>query len=638
MKTNYLFKQSLMGIALLGATSAWAQTPQSINLVEIERPVIQEGASVPESFLMGWECAAAWGDYNNDGYMDLILAGMERRGDYEGKQTKLYRNNGDATFTEIIGTPFPHLASASAVWIDYNNDGNIDLFLSGKTDGEMAYSGLWKNVGNDEFEEVFWGEFDYIHNGWYTNSQRYVTVADFDNDGWVDIYAQGENGGKYAILYKNMQGTGFEKVEYPVNGTKPFLLVNGNSATFADYNNDGYMDLLTSGWVDNETHLETYYPNLNPDLGGRIVAVYKNNKNGTFAEPIILVGGQNGEVAWGDFDNDGLLDFMVTGRSDSPAANDWLDDIYRNNGDDTFTRMADPESGFMGSEISSIAWGDLNNDGYEDIAHLGDGKSVSAYLNNYGDQTFTQQELYFVTYNEQSGEYELTPRAHDRGTICLVDIDNDNDLDLFSIGGNNVTGKLMRNDLADGIPANQAPSAPTNLQATTADGITTFSWNASTDDTTPTEAIRYNLFVQQGNVIKAILPADLTTGRLKVNETLAPLTTTTYKMSGIEGSYTWGVQAIDNAKTTSPFTIFGAATALVSATAGSVKVTGTKGQVKISSDNDLIGNIAIYTINGIGVYTQSGEVNNTSVELPAGVYLVKVNTQEGVMTDKVLVF
>ena len=636
MKTNYLLKQASVAIALFGFTALFAQTPKMPDWVEIENPVTVDGSDTNESFLMGWECAAAWGDYNNDGYLDLILAGMSERDGIEGKATKLYKNNGNSTLTEVIGTPFPHLASASAVWFDYNNDRNIDLFLSGKVEGEMAYSGLWKNLGDDEFEEVFSGEFDYLHNGWYTNSQRYVTVADYDNDGWVDLHIQGENGGKFSILYKNINGTGFEKVNNPVNGEKPFLLTNGNTTTFADYNNDGYMDLLTSGWGDNEENIEMFYPNLDPDLAGRVIAIYKNNGDGTFAEPIILIGGQNGETAWGDYDNDGLLDLMTTGRSDVPIANDWLDDLYRNEGNGIFSRISDPENGFPGSEISSIAWGDVNNDGYEDIVHLGDNKPVSAYLNNYGDQTFSQQQFYFVFFNEDTGVNDLATGSHDRGTICLVDIDNDNDLDLFSIGGKNITGKLMRNDLSLDIPVNEAPSAPTNLQSNTENGITTFTWDASTDDLTPTEAIKYNLFIQQGDVIMTILPADLTTGRLKVNETLAPLTTTFYELSGLQGEYTWGVQAIDNTKSTSLFSVYNP-TLISDIKPISVKVTSVDNTICIDSDNELQGSINVYSISGVSVYSQTGSVNHTKIKLQAGVYIVKVNTPQGTIVNKTIV-
>ena len=683
MKKNYLLKSVIVMIAVLfsfSVTYAQEATPKVVNLTELLTPVIGEDG--PESFQFTFQAGAAWGDFNNDGYLDLITSGIYIKypefdldgepipnldedgneldlpdplydpdnGSLNGnwiRSTKLYKNNGDGTFTRVAH-PFPHFDTGGITWLDYDNDGNLDVFIAGRTN-DGRYSGLWRNLGPENdyaFEEVMQGYFQYMDVEGGNRPSRFIAAGDYDNDGWVDlafigrIDAEEHEAGRVVSLYKNYQGE-FDKVDYPVRGVKPFVKQNGGSIAWGDYNNDGLLDLICFGYFAGGGVQSEYYSGDDFSHGG-LGCIYTNNGDGTFAEPIIFPAGEDGEVAWGDYNNDGKLDFIFPHYSWWPEPNNgWRFDLFENNGDGTFKSYNSGEIGFgsNGTQSATVAWGDINNDGYEDFASTGnsvDGtQQVAVFYNNAGKLPFTKNYLLF--------DYDGVPTTgHLRGgTICFVDFDNDGDLDIFVNGYEdmNLRPHLFRNDLddAEGIPTNLPPSAPTNLKVEVdADGATVFSWDAATDDLTPPDALRYNLYVKQGNVTKMVLPADLQTGRLKVNETLAPIMGTTYKMYDVEGNFEWGVQAIDNGKSAGAFAKE-AATSIKPVKQAIVKVTGKKQAIEVKAANDLQGTLNVYSINGVNLYSKAGQINGTTVELPAGAYIVKIVSTEGMSVDKVMV-
>ena len=636
MKTNYTLKYALVAGAFLSLANVFAQTAKSPNFVENVSPVItgvdEQQNPIKEDFIFSFECAAAWGDYNNDGYLDLIVSGVSNNW---VKTTTLYKNNGDGTFTKVTH-PFSNLDAADITWLDYNNDGNLDVILAGKDDIGY-YTALYKNLGPDngyDFQEVFSGTFENVNNGGGNRANRYIIPCDYDNDGWVDIYLQGENeSGRHSFLYKNLKGEGFQKIENPVNGVEPFIQLNAGSAAFADYDGDGFADLVVSGYAQ-ETGS---YPS------GYTGALYHNNGNGTFAEPVLFNGTESGEVAWCDYNNDGLWDYFVSGVGANSNGWYWLSDVYENAGNGTFNLIPAQQNGMPSNkQESSIAWGDVNNDGYEDVLYMNSDPN-SIFLNNYGDQTFTKYELTYTEPVGGSSDADYTYKGNQwGGTACLVDYDRDGNLDAFT-SAYGFTPRLMRNTLGDGIPSNLAPEAPSNLSATIGDNVVTFNWTAPSDDTTPSEALKYNLYVKKdgSNNISFILPADETTGRLKVNEILAPLYKTTYKMYGLEaGEYTVGVQAIDNSKVGSLFTtahFIVNATGVANNLQDRVLVVTDKDQVRILANTSLDGIVSVYTLNGQEVYSKKGSVNNQTITLAAGVYVVKVSAEKNVLVQKVVI-
>ncbi|MDR0537757.1 MAG: VCBS repeat-containing protein [Tannerellaceae bacterium] len=628
--------------------------PKIVNLVDLVSPIAgQEGM---ESFPFLYLAASAWGDFNNDGFLDVMISGAshyELDGDSIGiphnnipegavsiKHTFLYKNNGDGTFTQVEHS-FPNFDTGGIAWLDYDNDGNLDVFIAGNTDNGR-YSGLWRNLGNGEFEDAFPGTFEYFDIEGGMRPSRVIAVGDYDNDGWIDLAFIGrKDGGEEArmvSLYKNLEGEDFLKVTNPVRGEKPFVQQNGGSIAWGDYNRDGLLDLICFGWISGTDDQKAYYTGDDFAHYGAC-SLYTNNGDGTFSEPWIFPAGEDGQVAWNDYNNDGKLDFALAHYSWwSEPNNGWRFDLYENKGNSAFTQHNSEATGFPGTQTLTMDWGDINSDGYEDVVADHAGPSA-VFLNNFGNGTFLRKDILFETADPDFPQLNIFG-----GTTSFVDFDNDGDLDIFINGKDdwsrqNTRSYLLRNDLdvEEGLPVNQAPSAPANLQATTDDeGFTVFTWDASTDDLTPQIALRYNLYVKQGNSIKSVLPADLTTGRLKVNETLAPIIGTTYKMSGIEGDYEWGVQAIDNAKNASIFTKKGG-TNIVNVNKISLNVIGHKNAVEVRAANSLYGTLNIYSISGANLYAKSGQLNGTRVELQAGVYLVKAVSSEGVVVKKVTV-
>lgn len=639
MRTNYFLKSALtFGALFCFMAVSTAETPKIPTFTDISSEIVtgEEGA---QPFTFGYEAAAAWGDYNNDGYLDLATFGNS----HGQKMGALYKNNGGLNFTKQE-VPFPALTAAGAAWLDYDNDGNLDLFIAGRLDGGRGegetptlYTGLWRNLGpegNYEFEQVFEGQFAPMDNEGGNKPNRYIAVADYDNDGWVDIYIQGmdEDGYRVAYLYKNYKGLAFLSQDTPVRNEgeeQPLVQWNAGTTQFGDFNNDGYMDLTCFGYgIGEDDYVRLYGKGFGYEQTGG--AVYKNSGDGAFAQPIFYAGGDSGDVIWLDVNSDGKLDMAVTGYSWFQGAG-WQGDIQLNNGDGTFQRFDPAATGLHGGQNTSLAAGDLNNNGYDDILYMegnpGEGVKDGIYLNNFGNNSFTKSTFSY-------------DHAYRGGTACLVDFDRDNDLDAFIIAYDDSDPqipRLMRNDLGEGISVNEAPSVPANLQYTVDEesGDITFTWDASTDDITPQAVIKYNLFVKKidGTII-SILPANIESGYLKVNDQLAPLTTTFYTLKGweLEKGDQYGVQAIDGAKVTSKFIVKTVGGNSISSVAQDNIEVFTNGKT-IEVTADATGTVNVYSVSGMNV--ANVEVNS-SVELAAGVYVVKVTTANGSLVKKVI--
>lgn len=635
MKMNYLFT---CAFTLAGFTQVSAQVQKPL-FTEVNTPVVIDGQNT--NFPMAYEAAAAWGDYDNDGFLDLVISGAVG----STIETLLYKNNGGNSFTKIENS-FPGLRTSNATWLDYNNDGNLDLFLAGRKSAESLYSGLWKNKGGDAgFEEVFAGTFPQINNTDGNRSSRYVIAADYDGDGWTDLYIQGRtNGGDkntgLSYLYKNINGEGFQRIEKPVKNkmgggeAKPFVQLSGGGAAWGDYNSDGFLDIIASGeGIDADKYDADYGYH-----GGYNGAVYKNNGDGTFAEPIEFEGAEEGNAVWMDHNNDGKLDFVSPGvRWDSDLSWNWRGDLYLNSAAG-FTKYNASATGLPGSrQALSIDAGDANNDGFSDILYLNATEEADViYLNNKGVLTtpmFTASPLV----------YQGGGKAQRGGTATFADFNNDGNLDAFLAAygdGEGAHARLMKNDLGGGIAANQAPGAPTNLKVSSGtNGIVMFTWDAPTDDTTPSAALRYNLYIKQGDVVRMTIPADVATGRLKTSEVSGLINKRIlYKVTGVTGDYTWGVQAIDQAKAASPFAMFGSGSGLVDESLKtSVKVVGEKASIRILATQDLKGVVNVYSIDGVNVYSESVQLNDTEIKLMQGVYLVNIISANGTTTEKVVV-
>lgn len=244
------------------------------------------------------------GDYNNDGNIDLFIT---RLGWYPGEGT-LFHNNGDGTFTDVteksgIGVWGPCF---SASWVDYDCDGFLDLFVPNNAGGVFdrhVPNRLFHNNGDGTFTEVtdeagVGGILPAIGSAW----------GDYDNDGFPDLFVSGMG---HAQLYHNNGDGTFTDVSLKAGFTDPAV---GSVCAWCDYDNDGWLDIVQYVWSEYEDIIHTMRHGHGPE-DGRPLRIYRNNRDGTFTQLDREIGidGCWGSMsgAIGDLDNDGHLDIML---------------------------------------------------------------------------------------------------------------------------------------------------------------------------------------------------------------------------------------------------------------------------------------------------------------------------------------
>jgi hypothetical protein len=345
-----------------------------------------------------------WIDYDNDGDLDLFLTGYKGSSVYFAK---LYNNNGDGSFADS-NIAFPQIPAANFSWGDYNNDGKIDLYIAGKDLNGVLSFWLYKNNGDGTFTSqdntgliaVFQGESNW---------------GDYNNDGFDDLLINGRpTSDLYSetYLFKNNGNGTFTKQ------TGIVLSPNLTSAKWIDYNNDGFLDISISG--------------ANPDDGySRATYLYKNNGNNTFSL-VSTIPNYGGDVSWGDYDKDNDLDMLISGCYS--ANTQFSSYVYRNDGNAVFTLQ---NSIALAAIAGHGAWADIDNDGDLDVTLSGStqtSQGVTKVYSNNGSGVFSEittipfVQLYYSYFN-------------------YVDIDNDGDLDFFQTGYNGSTPvtKLFNN-------------------------------------------------------------------------------------------------------------------------------------------------------------------------------------------------
>jgi len=447
--------------------------------------------------------SVAWGDYDNDGDLDILLTG------YTGyvKTSRIYRND-SGTFTDIF-TGLEGVWESSAAWGDYDNDGDLDILMTGNSYYGFI-SRIYPNEGID-WDPPFEYHIISLEGVHYSS----VDWGDYDNDGDLDILLTGStNSGMISRIYKNEGGTFTNYI--PLEG------VSTSSASWGDYDNDGDLDILLTGFSS----------------GVYISRIYRND-SGTFTDIVAgLEGVWASSVAWGDYDNDGDLDILLTGQT---ASSQNISRIYRNNSG-TFT---DINSGLEGVFGSSVAWGDYDNDGDLDILLTG-GSQISGhisriYRNDSGTFTDINAGLEGVRFS----------------SAAWGDYDNDGDLDILLTGMNDTKGnpvsRIYRNNC---LTANSVPAVPTNLSAVINGSDVTFSWDKATDTQTPQNGLSYNLYLgtatDTGN--KKSPMSNITNGYRKVVALGNTNQKNSWTIKGLtDGFYYWSVQAIDHAFAGSDF-------------------------------------------------------------------------------------
>lgn len=160
---------------------------------------------------------AAWGDYNNDGYLDLIVT-SHSLSIIENKRPSLYKNNGDETFTKVVGTPLDEYEKANMgnAWIDMDNDGNIDLYLSTNTSSaNTSQNMLYKGSDDGTFTQIV-TDTAALH-----PLRTYgISIGDFNNDGFIDMVNSGHSGSRPDGVYQNQAVTGNNWIGIQLKGVE----------------------------------------------------------------------------------------------------------------------------------------------------------------------------------------------------------------------------------------------------------------------------------------------------------------------------------------------------------------------------------------------------------------------------------
>jgi hypothetical protein len=331
----------------------------------------------------------AWGDYDADGRLDLYLTN-------EQGENRLFHNEdgvfSDATCCEL-GTAG---SSVGAAWADFDKDGRLDLFV---INAGAESNVLYRNGGGGSFTRLAPVD-DPPANSWG------AAWIDYDLDGWIDLYSSNE--GQPNVLLRNDGAGGFEDRTAIAGLTSPG---NSQMAAWADYNNDGWLDLyLVVGDSAN-----VLYEN----VGGEFVAA-------PAGEHSVVTGGQG--AAWGDYDNDGDLDLYHT-RWAEPSV------LLRNNGDGTFS---DVTTGPLvnGANGQSAVWADYDNDGDLDL-YVANWGGPNRLLRNDGDGSFANVAADGLECSDQSIG------------AAWADYDRDGDLDLY-LANADAPNRLFRNNLLNG--------------------------------------------------------------------------------------------------------------------------------------------------------------------------------------------
>ncbi len=330
-------------------------------------------------------------DYNNDGLTDIFVLRGGWRGLYGKMPKTLLRNNGDGTFTDVtLESGLLSLRpTQTAIWADFNNDGWPDVFIGNETSlyDDPNPCELWINNQDGTFSEVSRQAGCRIK-----GFIKGATSADYDKDGWPDIFLSGRDGKKFLLRNKGLHA----KIPQFDDATHQAGLDKDTTYTFPtwfwDYDNDGWPDIFVCGYKFNGTLAASQAAEaLNiPTPSIATMYLYHNNHDGTFTNVTKTVGLDKPVFAmgsnFGDIDNDGWLDmYLGTGNPDFQSLTP--NRLFKNMGGRYFADVT--RSARVGNlqKGHGVAIADINNDGYPDIfeemggAYKGDAFYNSLYLN-----------------------------------------------------------------------------------------------------------------------------------------------------------------------------------------------------------------------------------------------------------------
>lgn len=334
----------------------------------------------------------AVGDFNGDGWLDIYVTSAGPQSGAAPCGHKLYRNNGDKTFTNVAVqagvncTTFGSQDGLGAGFGDYDLDGDLDLFVAGFANNNDG-SKLFRNNGDETFTDVT--DLIGFFNGTPINLRSFAPrFADMDGDFYPEMLLASDFGTSRYFL-NNTNGTFSDITDSAGTG----LDENGMGQTIGDFNGDGLLD-----W-----YVTSIFLPQNNWTGNKL---YINLGNHVYNEIAALAGVNDGGYGWGavsvDFNNDGLLDIAET-NGDSSASSQFFNEqsyLWKNNGNNSFTEMA-LSSGLVhfGKGRGMVNF-DYDNDGDQDVVIFGNDENVRLYRNDISGNNTNWLRVFLDTSNQ----------------------------------------------------------------------------------------------------------------------------------------------------------------------------------------------------------------------------------------------
>jgi len=488
----------------------------------------------------------SWGDYNNDGLMDLAVIGQN---DDFGNITKIYQNkNGSFQDLNLANRSFRY---GDVKWVDLNNDGWLDLSIIGQSGSAVVYQQLINNKGVFEISTP-----TSVAGLKFSN----MTFGDYNNNGTLDMFTTGQdvNGNPKSFLYQN-DGKGNFKVDPEFNAYGAVPDMYNADARFLDYDLDGDLDLIYSGTGNGKVPLGGIRVNtlLDPKITTNNYGQTSNNGY-TYYMNLQM---QDSKLDIADMDGDGDTDIVAMGTARKYTGNTFIDYpqllLLRNQTAESkdakfgsffsYNNIYNATSIILDSvEKGDVKLVDFNNDGLVDITLAG--RDVKAnpvtkfYLNEGGFGNFT------LSKNESIPQYT-------EAAISWGDANGDGSMDMV-ISGNKLVGSstsIFINNQGENV--NKEPTAPKNLRfIDQGQGRVLLLWDAATDDKTAPANLYYNLKLgtQPGLSDLRVIQVNPANDKLLTPNT-SLIGSNQYYIELPPGVFYWSVQAVDGNYSSSKF-------------------------------------------------------------------------------------